>query len=52
MTVHSIRRAMTVCKNSFGTSSILNTPDGPVVYYDLKKLQIRVSLILILFLFV
>ncbi len=29
---------MTVCKNSFGTSSILNTPDGPVVYYDLKKI--------------
>ncbi|MEA3416460.1 MAG: aconitate hydratase AcnA [Thermodesulfobacteriota bacterium] len=29
---------MTGCKNSFGTSSILNTPDGPVVYYDLKKI--------------
>ncbi len=29
---------MTVCKNSFGTGSILNTPDGPVVYYDLKKI--------------
>ncbi|MEA3429506.1 MAG: aconitate hydratase AcnA [Thermodesulfobacteriota bacterium] len=26
------------CKNSFGASSILNTPDGPVVYYDLKRI--------------
>lgn len=29
---------MTGGKNSFGTSSILNTSDGPVVYYDLKKI--------------
>ena len=29
---------MKVCKNSFGASSILNTSDGPVVYYDLKKI--------------
>lgn len=29
---------MTECKNSFGASSILNTSDGPVVYYDLKKI--------------
>ena len=29
---------MTACKNSFGASSTLNTSDGPVVYYDLKKI--------------
>ena len=29
---------MPTCKNSFGASSILNTSDGPVVYYDLKKI--------------
>ncbi len=29
---------MTGYKNSFGASSILNTSDGPVVYYDLKKI--------------
>ena len=29
---------MTGCKNSFGASSILSTSDGPVVYYDLKKI--------------
>ncbi|MBW2567922.1 MAG: aconitate hydratase AcnA [Deltaproteobacteria bacterium] len=31
---------MFICKNSFGTKSILNTPDGPVIYFSLEKLSI------------
>lgn len=30
---------MLLCKNSFGTKSILNTPDGPVTYFSLNKLS-------------
>ena len=30
---------MPICKNSFGARSILNTPDGPVIYFSLDKLS-------------